>query len=88
MATIFPKKRLRSDEVIDIEDMNANIREPLREAESSLGEHNWKQNAFTGMGHKVILIRLLRLHMEKRKSLMVSSITVMLANALSGFIPF
>lgn len=47
MATIFPKKRLRSSEVIDAEDVNKNVREILREAESNLGEHNWKEDAFT-----------------------------------------
>jgi len=47
MATIFPKKRLRADETIDINDMNRNIIEPLREIESNMGEHNWAENAIT-----------------------------------------
>lgn len=47
MATIFPKKRLRDKEVADAREVNKNVTEALREAESNLGEHNWAQGAFT-----------------------------------------
>ena len=46
MSTVFPKKRLRASEIIDADEVNSNVRELLGEAESNLGEHNQKRNAF------------------------------------------
>lgn len=46
MATVFPKKRLQDNEILDIDDTNNAFRDMSQEAGNALGEHNWKQNAF------------------------------------------
>lgn len=46
MAIVFPKKRLKDEEILDIDDINDAFRDVTQEAGNALGEHNWKQNAF------------------------------------------
>jgi len=50
MATVFPKKRLQDNEILDIDDTNNAFRDMSQEAGSALGEHNWKKGAF-GAAH-------------------------------------
>lgn len=46
MATVFPKKRLQDNEILDIDDTNNAFRDMSQEAGNALGEHNWKKDAF------------------------------------------
>jgi|TARA_R110000796_G_scaffold26944_1_gene74396 hypothetical protein len=47
MATVFPKKRLQDEEVLSIDDINGAFGAMVQEAGSALGEHNWKEGAFS-----------------------------------------
>ena len=46
MATVFPKKRVQDNEILDIDDTNNAFRDMSQEAGNALGEHNWKKDAF------------------------------------------
>ena len=49
MAIVFPKKAVEAETPMDLNEMNANFQEVVQEAQGNLGEHNWKEDAFTSV---------------------------------------
>ncbi len=49
MATVFPKKALNANSPVDSDEVNANFQEVIQEVQGNLGEHNWKEGAFSAV---------------------------------------